>query len=334
MPEGPVQIAVQDPLGRATRADCTAEFSPLGIRLRLETNSPEILDVARGAFGRYAPPTPGAARFTIRLLADKAITEAPPWPAPVFRGQGDYFYISVGTRNTVVADLRQRYAFGFVAPDLVKDRSLLQSTFLECLVFTMTTHGAGSTHTYVHASAVARGDAGLVFSGPREAGKTTLAYACARRGFKVVTDDVVYLNEGSEGLIAWGKPWHLRFLRDGASLFPELKHGPADSNDDGKDVMAISVEDVLPGRTQTHCVPAGLFFLSRSAAGSSCESLRPDAAVDILSRDLVYDQLEVMEKHRRTWLRLAQRGSYILRYGKDLDSTVRFLERFLEGQTT
>ena len=325
------RAATRDPLGRAVRVDIAGEFVPLGIRLRLETNSPSILEAYRTSFGGYgvaqrALKTP---RFVIRLLVDPAFDEGPPWADPVFRSHDDFFYVCVGRQNTAIADLRRRLAIGFVAPGMAQDAGFLRKTFLECLTLTMVTHGTGATHTYVHASAVAMGGQGLLFSGPGESGKSTLAYACARRGFQVVTDDVVYLRDGRNGLIAWGRPWQLHFLSDCARFFPELKRRTESLLEANLDKLEIEVEEFLPDRLQVVCEPAAVFFLDRSGHSTTCEALNPREAVELLARDMIYDLPEVMEKHRRSWLQLAQRGSYVLRYGEDLDSVVDLLESFV-----
>ncbi len=325
--DGQETDAVRDPLGRSMKADLNEVYAPLGVRLRFETNSPLLLEAAGKAFGRYGSAG-GLPQSVIRLLVDPVFSEAAPWPDPVFRGQGALFYICVGRQNVAVADLDRRHAFGFVSPAMARDEDFLRRTFLECLAFTLATHGPGATHTYVHASAVAKGKKGLIFSGPRESGKSTLAYACARRGFKVVTDDVVYLNRGGSSLTAWGRPWRLRLMSDCVDFFPELR-SKAGFKDGAQDAIEIELDKLMPDRTQMRCEPAGLFFLERSADPPVCDALKPERAVNLLARDLICDIPEVMQRHRRAWLRLAQRGAYRLRYGGDLDSVIDLLQRFL-----
>ncbi len=317
----------RDPLRRNLRADFSGEFTPLGIRLRVETNSAGILEACRASFGRYGFTGTGKQRprFLIRLLTDPSFTEAPPWPEPVFRGQGDFFYVCVGRQNTAVADLKQRFSVGFVSPAMAQDSTCLRRTFLECLAFTMATHGTGATHTYVHGSAVAMGESGVIFSGPPESGKSTLAYACVRRGFRLVADDVVYLENGSAGLTAWGKPWQLRFLPDCVDLFPELKSRVIEVAGQPSGEIEIEVEELMSGSTQVHCRPAALYFLNRCGGRVDCEPVAPDRAVELLSSEMIADLPGTMKMHRDAWLRLAQGGSYLLHYGEDLDSAVRML---------
>ena len=311
-------------------AEFVETFWPLGVTLRLETNSREILDACRASFGSYGNcgSRAQASRFAIRLLTDRSFTATPPWPDVVYRRQGDMFYASAGGQNTAVADLRRRQAFGFLSPAMAGDAEFLRRHFLECLALTMMTRGTGATHTYVHASAVAKGDKGIILSGPRESGKSTLAYACARRGFNIVTDDVVYLRPGRR-LTAWGRPWRLRLLPDCARLFPELGKRAQMAKSAGKDVVEIDVRELMPGRAQVRCSPVALFFLERPSGRTVCEPLGADAALDLLVQEMGYDPPEVVERHRRIWTALANRGAFVLRWGEAPDGAVDLLERFL-----
>jgi len=321
----------RDPLGRSLPAELVETFAALGATLRVETNSPEVLAACRLGFGRFGAPSaarPGGAGLRLRLLVDPIFVETPPWPDPVFRRQGDIFYVSLGCQNTAVADLASGFATGFLSSALARDTRLLRTVFLECLVLTLLTQGKGSTHSYVHASAVARGGRGLLFSGPSRSGKSTLAFACARRGFDVVTDDVAYLVEDEE-LTAWGRPWRLRFLPECRGLYPELATSSPHLRLDGNDCLELDVEGFFPGRARTRCRPEALFFLERSAGAARCEPVERDRALALLSRDLVDDAPEVMARHERLWTRLIARGAYLLYSGQDLDAAVDIVESFL-----
>jgi hypothetical protein len=56
--------------------------------------------------------------------------------------------------------------------------------------------------TCLHASAVAHRGRALVFVGAAEAGKSTLVAAFARRGHRVLTDDILVLERDSEKIVA------------------------------------------------------------------------------------------------------------------------------------
>ncbi len=309
-------------------AGYTARYGLLGIGVALETNSKGLLQTFEAAFGRYGAADEATAQMTLRLLVDEAFTALPPWPPAVVRADHDQLYIAAGNENVVVADLARRHAFGFLSPAMAADHTVLRTSFLECAVFAMATHGTGATHTYVHASAVGDGERGLLFSGPSQSGKSTLAYACARRGFRVVTDDVVYLRTESGSLTAWGRPWRLRFLHDSVRFFPELNRNELFTPENE---IEIDVEQFLPGRTQMCCTPSVLFFLHRSGGPARIEPVSCDRAVQLLARDLIADMPGVMDRHRHAWRMLAEKGSYLLHYGEDLEAAVNLVERFHRG---
>ena len=56
--------------------------------------------------------------------------------------------------------------------------------------------------TCLHASAIAREGVALVFVGPAEAGKSTLAAAYARRCYRVLTDDILVLVRNEHSIVA------------------------------------------------------------------------------------------------------------------------------------
>ncbi len=311
-------------------ADFVGRFSPLGVRLQLETNSREILDACRASFGadgEFGRRT-RIPQFTIRLLVDTTFTAAPPWPDIVYRRQGEMLYASAGNQNTAEADLQRRQAFGLVSPAMARDADFLRRNFLECLALTMMTRGHGATHTYVHASAIAKGGRGVILCGARESGKSTLAYACARRGCDIVADDVVYLRQG-RSLTAWGRPWRLRLLPGCDRFFPELSERAEQARNAGMEVVEIDVQEFCPGKAQTRCAPVALFFLARSSGRTACEPVGSDEALGFLAREMVYDPPEVIDRHRRAWASLARRGAFVLRWCEAPDEAVDVLTRFL-----
>ena len=321
-------VAARDPLGLGLEAPLVEEYAPLGARLRVETNSADVLAVCRSSFAGYGGAGEGPARLLLRLLVDPRLDAGPALQEPVFRRQGGLFYVSAGGSCTAVADLARGFAAGFFSSAAVRDAHFFRRTFVECLALTLLTHGPASTHSCVHASAVARAGRGVLFSGAARSGKSTLAYACGRRGLDLVSDDVVYLERREGDLVAWGKPWRLRLLPGSETLFPELS-GQGELVDDCTEFDASAL---LPGRVVPRCRPAALLFLERSAGRAEIAPIERQAALELLARDLVADDPAVLERHGRLWLQAIDRGAYRLRSGSDLGALVDAVERFLDDR--
>src|SRR5205807_9120065 len=76
--------------------------------------------------------------------------------------------------------------------------------------------------TPVHAACVARKGQGVLLSGASGAGKTTLAYFCAKKGWTYVSDNESWLVRAG-GRMLLGNPRRIRFRESVAELLPELK---------------------------------------------------------------------------------------------------------------
>ena len=76
--------------------------------------------------------------------------------------------------------------------------------------------------TGMHSACVARNGVGVLLCGDSGAGKTTLAYACAKAGWTYVTDDGSYIVHGRDDLLVVGNSNQIRFRPAGKLLFPEL----------------------------------------------------------------------------------------------------------------
>jgi hypothetical protein len=302
----------------------------MGVRLLVETDHPAVLEACRVSFGGYGPAEPHGRLLRLRFFVDPEFKEAPPWPQPVYRGNSDLFYISVGCQNTALADLERGVAIAFITPAMASDDATLRRVFLDCLVLTMLTHGRKGPFSYVHASAVARHGRGLLFSGPSESGKSSIAYACVRRGFRFISDDVVYLRSENDDLAAWGRPWRTRLLTGALDLFPELAAEPPQLRTTGEPgVLELDLEEFLPGRSCVRCDPAGVFFLERTTGKPSLDEISEDKATGLLARDLLYDVPEALARHRSNWRRLVRRGARILRSGSEIEAAVDLVEKYL-----
>ncbi len=308
-------LVTPDPLHWGISVNFRRLFAPLGVVLEVESNDPIILSAASESFSRYGLPTPDVPpEFRIRLLVDPVHRQEPPWPPPSFRSIEHLFHVSCGIADFAVADLKSKWAAGFVSPGLALDNSFLRNTFLECLLHAMVVH---QYYTPVHCAVVAVDGKAVLICGPSGAGKSSLAYACAKAGMKIVADDFVFLSrKGDEHLVVWGRPWHLRLLPNSAELFPELKGRPAHLRSDNEWYLEIDVDCEFPGQSVVSCTPASLVFLEGNREKEiRLEPIHSETALERLGRDIHLCQESVRLRHFCVLRSLAQTQAFVLRHG-------------------
>lgn len=326
-----MHTTASDPLRRSLKAELSEPFYPLGALLRVETNQPEVLEAARESFGRYpaAGSLPAQNQYRVRLLVDSDFSEAPPWSQPVFRGHQNFFFIQIGRENFAVADLERRAACGFISPAMAADAGFFRSLILECLSLVMLTH---SQYSYLHAAAVVWKGRSVLLAGPRLVGKSTLAYACAKEGLAILSDDVVYLEREHCARI-WGKPWHLKLLPDTVSFFSELKSLQPRRQINNEVCMEVNPERFIADSVTCCASPGVVCFLEcDGGAAPRLDPLPADEAFSRMRADLILDSDEAMRAHLKTWQRLCGLPAYRLIRGANPHDTARFLKEFCRDQ--
>ena len=253
-----------DPLHWGIPIRFQADFNPIGTPIRVESNHEAVIQSAQENFGRYGKPMPGESpKFFLRVCVDPVHRAAPPWPKPSFRSLNHLFHIACGDSNFAVADLNTGVCIGFVTEAMVEDSSFLQKHFSRLPFLCL--GSAPRLHTGALFWCGERGTGGsdLRASGT---GKTTLAYACARSGLQVLSDDVVHLriDPAEQPVALVGKAL---VPASGAGqtveLFPELRGLQPQLRSDHEWYLEIDVENQFPGSAVVSCEPEALVFLER-----------------------------------------------------------------------
>lgn len=241
-------------------------YYPMGEALLFQTNDPVLLAAADEAFARFLPLSGErqAPPLVLRLFVHDVAGERPSEgerPRPIYRTQGHMFYITIGAGSATVADLLHGYAFGFVTPELAHDRASVRYILLEGLTFAML--GPVRKFVPVHAACVVEGGTSIVLQGKAGRGKSTLAFACVRRGYRVLAEDGLLIRCRPEGARLWGVPWKLHLLPDSRRFFPELAHEQPRLQINGEWKLEIEPETFYPGSTTTNAAPGIVLFLER-----------------------------------------------------------------------
>lgn len=180
----------------------------------------------------------------------------------------------------------------------------------------------------VHGSALVKDGRAVLLRGPGGVGKTTLAYAGARSRFRLLAEDVVWvdLRDG-----VWrGIPWHVHLLPDAGRLFPELDGRPAVLESAGKMKLEVDLDTIRPGSTATEARPGPIVLLEREpGTGSRLETLDPAAAMELWRRSPAGTE-EDFPGYLHHVQDLLKSGAWRLWLGTDLNEALSLLETLLE----
>jgi len=102
---------------------------------------------------------------------------------------------------------------------------------------------------------------GLV--GESGAGKSSLAYACARKGWEFLSDDSSALVRKRPGRIVVGNPHQMRFRESAIELFPELHTQRVTPRATGKMAIELATTTLKEIATATECQVDYIVFLNR-----------------------------------------------------------------------
>lgn len=214
-----------DPLWSGPPLRHRADLSALGHPVVVRSNAQGIVDLARTAFGRFAPPDPGRPGLALDVVAG-AIAAIGAAREPIHREREGTFLASDGDGGLVVVDLAAGRGTGFVG-DRARPAAV-RAVVLEASAYRFVTwHGLCA----LHAAAVVVGGRALVLRGAGGAGKSTLAYAAARAGHELLAEEVTWWDARAASLR--GTPWWLRLEPEAEALFPEVGAAPVTARAQG-----------------------------------------------------------------------------------------------------
>jgi hypothetical protein len=245
-----------------------------GIRLRISARVQgdqlaTIIDLLLGAYAM--PPVDGLVEIEIEL-DQRDQCPVPPASRPRFHFPPMAAWSTAGGFRFVddVADLElttgpdHSRLHGFI------DRSATMPQLSRCAGLTlwvaiMEALRARGRYPLHGAALVGPGGRTLLLAGTKAAGKSTATLALAERGWRVVTDDTLFIERDPGGrlqLIGYKKRFHLR--ADLLARRPDLaaiarRPGPFEP----QDKVWIDLEERLPGCTLPHCSAPDLILFPR-----------------------------------------------------------------------
>jgi len=312
---------VFDPLCYGVELPYQAVLYPLGFRMDLTTNSQDVIQAAEEDWSGF-PLLFDDRALEVRVAASND-DQAPCPTSLIWRAQRHLLALESDRHNFAVCDIEKGFSFCWIVPAAARNHDFFQSFFLRILVQVPLWH----THlTWIHAACVARNGRAVLLCGASGAGKTCLAYACARHGWTFITDEVSSLVRDSKERVVLGNPRHMHFRDTAAAIFPELNSRLAVPNAVGKMSLEVGTADLERIDTAFQSQVAAVVFLDRQAGVPA--RLTPLSAADAfygLDSDLPLFEPPLHEVHRAAFRGLVADGAFELRY-HDLDEAVSLLE--------
>jgi hypothetical protein len=302
-----------------------ATYHPLGFTVEIATNSDEVLAAAEeswGAFQKNFHDRP--VRLEIGVIGDGS-RDCP--PAPGCRARGHLLTTIADAENFSVCDLSQGYAFGWLTQSAVADRAYLRYYFLEGTVLTLLEY---QYMTPIHGACVQLAGQGVLLCGESGAGKSSLAFACARSGWKFLSDDGSAVVRNREGRIVVGNPHQMRFRESAIALFPELKDQRVTPRATGKMAIELATATLPEIATITECQVDYIVFLNRrEPAAPSLLPLPKEIAMEYFEQCICFGEDEVRQAQRASIHNLLTARVFEMRY-RDLDWAVERLATLVE----
>jgi hypothetical protein len=259
LPHERAALACDDPLLRNAHLPLRAVFHPMGFSVEVVTNSVEVLKAAEESWGHFNKVF---SERTVELrfgVIDDGSQECP--PEVTYRAHRTLRSIIADQNNFCTCDLIQGFAFGWLTRAAVEHHNYFRYSFLEAAASFFLIESPRVT--LIHAACVKIAGRGVLLCGDSGAGKSSLAFACARAGWTYLSDDLVCLVRGGEDRVVVGNPHMFRFRDSARHLFPELQRESIATRMTGKPTIEFPSARVPEITTADRCSIDYIVFLNR-----------------------------------------------------------------------
>jgi len=322
------ELSTYDPLLHVFDMPLEEVFYPRGCPVSIRTNSPEVLAAAAESWCHSSQLlSVPALRIEVGVLPAIA---SHPLQIPVSRSRENLLSTIADVHNFCVCDVRQGFAFCWLSEHTVADHAYLRYYFLEATALSLV---SAKYLTPIHGACVARHGRGVLLCGDPGAGKSSLSFACARRGWTFLSDDATCLVRGRKGRTVIGNPQHIHFRESALELFPDIQHIPLRPRINGDISIELPTDSYDGIETARETEVDFVLFLNRQ--DGVLPSVRPfsrDAAIAYLSQVLCYGDEQIREDQKKSLVNLLSAEVLEFQYS-DLDSAVEFLRRLSESKS-
>jgi hypothetical protein len=314
--------AATDPLLANSELGYSEEFYPYGFPALVASNSPEVIEAARFNWGDVCRVW-DARPLEMRILIEPGGQGCPPVPA--FRARKNLLAAVADAGNFWCADLQEGFGSAWLSASTLQHPGYICYHVLEGMAYSMLD---ALRVVLIHAACVARNGRGALLAGDSGAGKSSLAYACARRGWSYCSDDASALVRCVRDRVVMGNPRTFRFRASAGSLFPEFRGMRVSSRTGGKPTIEAPLSSLPAIRTAHQVSVDCVFFLKRQTTAcqaAQVEPVAPEEGFERLMQCPWPNDLSVRAEHEAALRRLLGARLFELRY-RELDAAVELLE--------
>jgi hypothetical protein len=295
-------------------------FFPLGYSIEITTNNPAVLTAATESFGHVRCSREGTP-LQIRIGVSGGGSSACP-PEPTRREFNHLYSLVADVENQALLDLETGTNFTWLTQAAVDNTLYFRSNFLEKTVYLLL---GATVVTDIHAACVSKNGKGILLCGETGAGKTTLAYACARTGWTYTSDDTSYLINNADSPRVIGHSHRVRFRPSAKQLFPELEGYAVTPRMEGKPSIEVPIAQLPIRHTAAEIDVHSIIYLKRQPSAAGKLVLLPNGTASRRAGDDLYSAGQIRAKHLKSLEALREIPTYELDY-YDLDAAIETLE--------
>lgn len=300
-------------------------YYPLGFPLTLETNSEDVIKAANEGWRHFSqtfdtPP--------VRIAL--GVTESDTIPLNLqstFRSREHLMSVIADLENFYTCDFDRGYTFGWVTRAVASDHPLLRYRFLTGAANMMLEQLVLAP---LHGALVVRNGCGVLLFGESFAGKSTLAYACARAGWTYVSDDASFLVRSRADNYAVGEAHSIRFRDDARAFFPELADHLPVVRPNGKIGLELFTSELPIATAAGSCIHHVVFLNRREDAYMRLRCYPKDQALEAWQSHANFGTRSVRAAQTRCYERLLCARISELTYSHFQEAVI-CLERFVDS---
>jgi serine kinase of HPr protein (carbohydrate metabolism regulator) len=185
--------------------------------------------------------------------------------------------------------------------------------------------------TPIHAACVSLNGQGVLLCGDSGAGKSSLSFACARRGWTFIADDASSLVRNRSERIVVGNPHQIRFRESAVALFPELRYERLSRRVSGEMAIELPTSSLAGIDTALQASVDHIVFLNRKPfARVRVSRLQIEQALPWFEQVLTYGEPDLRDAQKASLHNLLTANLIEMTYS-DLDSAVDCLESMVRG---